>query len=175
MSEMSASDRTSGADGTLERAGDGTVTIRFRRHLHRPVERVWKALTDPAELIGWWGDVDLELVEGGHFTIRWLNVDDQGQRVVMPARITRLEPERLLEMEGDPHGVLRFELSPAGDGTELTFTARTELPEDFASKVCAGWHYHLDALAETLDGGSPDIVNLPNERWEAIEARYAER
>jgi Activator of Hsp90 ATPase homolog 1-like protein len=71
--------------------------------------------------------------------------------------------------------VLRFELSPAGDGTELTFTARTELPEDFESKVLAGWHYHLDALAQTLEGESPDLVHLPNERWAAIAAGYAER
>jgi uncharacterized protein YndB with AHSA1/START domain len=175
MSEMSRSDRTVEADGTLERADDGTATIRFRRHLPHPVPRVWKALTDPAELTRWWGDVDVELAEGGRFTIRWLNEDDQGERVVMPARITRLEPERVLEMEGDPHGVLRFELSPAGDGTQLFFTARTELPEDFETKVCAGWQYHLDALAEALDGGSPDLVSLPNARWEAVEARYAER
>ena len=171
---MSSSDRTAEA-GTLERSDAGTATIRFRRRIPHPVERVWKALTDPADLIRWWGDVDVELAEGGRFTIRWLNEDDQGERVVMPARITRLEPERVLELEGDPHGVLRFELSPAGDGTELTFTARTELPEDFESKVLAGWHYHLDALAQTLEGGSPDLVHLPNDRWAAIAARYAER
>jgi uncharacterized protein YndB with AHSA1/START domain len=174
MSDMSPSDRTAEADGVLERSEHGTATMRFRRRLPHPVERVWKALTDPAELIGWWGEADVDLAEGGRFTMRWLNTDDEGDSVVMAARITRLEPPRVLEIEGDPHGVLRFELNRAGEGTELVFTARTELPADYESKVLAGWHFHLDALAETLAGHAVDIVDLPNARWEEIHARYAQ-
>src|SRR5436853_345373 len=82
------------------------------RHLAHPIERVWAALTEPDQLLAWWGDADVDLVEGGRFTMRWLNADDQGNSPVMHATITRLDPPRLLETSGDIHGVLRWELRP---------------------------------------------------------------
>jgi len=86
------------------------------------------ALTDPAELTGWWGQADVDLVEGGKFVLRWLKTDDCGNRAEMHATITRLEPPRLLESTGDLHGVLRWELRPDGDGTLLAFSSTLELP-----------------------------------------------
>ena len=47
------------ADGIVEQAPDGSTQIRFVRRLPHPVDRVWEALTDPAELHRWWGDTDL--------------------------------------------------------------------------------------------------------------------
>jgi uncharacterized protein YndB with AHSA1/START domain len=161
------------ADGVLEEKG-GRQVVRFERRLAHPVERVWTALTDPGELIAWWGDCEVDL-EGRRFKVRWLNTDDEGNSVVMDAAITQLEPPRLLEMDGEPHGVLRFELRPVGDGTLLTFTSTLVLPEEFRTKVLAGWHYHVDALAEALDGRSVDLVDLPNQRWERIHAQYVAR
>ena len=38
------------ADGTVEQAPDGSTRIRFVRRLPHPIDRVWEALTDPAEL-----------------------------------------------------------------------------------------------------------------------------
>ena len=55
------------ADGVLEAADGEHAVLRFRRRIAYPVERVWKALTDPAELIGWWGQAEVDLVEGGKF------------------------------------------------------------------------------------------------------------
>jgi uncharacterized protein YndB with AHSA1/START domain len=61
------------ADGLLETHDDGTAVIRFERHLAHPVERVWTALTNPAEMARWWGEGDVDLVEGGRFTVAWQN------------------------------------------------------------------------------------------------------
>lgn len=163
------------ADGVLETADDGRQVVRFERHLAHPVERVWSALTEPDELIRWWGDADVELVEGGRFTMRWLNVDEDGNGAVMHATITELDPPHLLETSGDMHGVLRWELRPEDGGTRLTFSSTLELPEEFRTKVLAGWHWHLDALAETLDGARVDLVNLPDERWERAHQSYVAR
>jgi hypothetical protein len=107
--------------------------------------------------------------------MRWLNTDDEGNRVEMHATITELEPPRLLEMDGDPHGTLRFELRPDAGGTALTFTSTLELPEEFRTEVLAGWHYHLDALGDALEGEQVDLVNLPNERWERVHEQYLAR
>ena len=52
-------------DGTLETRDDGRAVIRFERHLAHPVDRVWEALTTPAEMVRWWGEGSVDLVEGG--------------------------------------------------------------------------------------------------------------
>lgn len=154
----------------------GQVVLRFERRLKHPVERVWAALTEPEELLGWWGEAEVDLVEGGRFSVRWLNTDEHGNGAVMRATITRLEPPNLLETSGDIHGVLRWELRPDGDdGTVLTFSSTLELPDEYRTKVLAGWHYHLDALAEILEGRSVDLVGLPNDCWRLIHERYAAR
>lgn len=41
-----------GDEATLVRAGDRAV-LRFDRHLRQPVETVWRAVTDPAEMRSW--------------------------------------------------------------------------------------------------------------------------
>ncbi len=157
-------------DGTLETRDDGTSVVRFVRRLDHAIDRVWSALTEPDELIRWWGDADVDLVEGGEFTLRWLNTDERGNSAVMHATIVRLDAPRLLETPGDIHGLLRWELRPDGDGTVLTFSSTLELPEEFRTKVLAGWHFHLDALAETLESRRVDLVSIPE--WEGIHDRY---
>jgi hypothetical protein len=91
----------------------------------------------------------------------------------MEATITELDPPRVLETRGDPHGVLRFELEPDGDETVLRFTTTLRLPDEDRTKTLAGWHYHLDALAHVLDGEKRDLVNLPE--WEGIHDAYLAR
>jgi uncharacterized protein YndB with AHSA1/START domain len=163
---------TTEPDGVLEGQGDKDV-VRFERRLAHPVERVWAALTEPDQLIRWWGDADVDLREGGEFNVRWLNTDDEGNSAEMHATITRLEPPHVLETDGDMHGVLRWELEADDGGTLLRFSSTLELPDEFKTKVLAGWHMHLDALATALDGGSTDLENLPG--WEQIHERYAAR
>jgi uncharacterized protein YndB with AHSA1/START domain len=171
---MSTEPQDSLADGVLEKI-EGKDVLRFERHLAHPIERVWAALTDPGELVGWWGEAEVDLIEGGRFTVRWLNTDEHGNSVVMHATITRLDPPNLLETRGDVHGVLRWELHLDGNGTVLTFSSTLDLPEEYRTMVLAGWHYHLDAIAETLDGRPADIANLPNDRWERVHERYVAR
>ena len=161
------------ADGTLEKRDDGKAVIRFERRIGHPMERVWAAVTEPGEMIGWWGDAEVDLREGGRFDVHWLNTDESGESAHMHATITALDPPRLLELEGDIHGVLRFELEPAGDGaTLLRFTSTLDLPDEFRTKVLAGWHTHLDALVTVLDGGSVDLVDIADGRWERVHAAY---
>jgi uncharacterized protein YndB with AHSA1/START domain len=158
------------ADGTVERSDDGRYVISFARRLPHRVERVWDALTRPEELIAWWGEADLELAAGGRFNLRWLNTDDEGRTAEMHATIVKLDPGRLLVLEGDIHGRLRWELTPDGDGTLLSFRSTVELEPEFLTKVPAGWHFHLDALGRHLEGGSTDLVEIPE--WDSIHELY---
>jgi uncharacterized protein YndB with AHSA1/START domain len=131
---------------------------------------VWAALTQPDELIGWWGRAQVDLREGGHFTLTWLNTDDEGNTLTMHATIAKVEPERLLVLDGDIHGLLRWELAPDGEGTRLSFRSTVELGPEFFTKVPAGWHFHLDALATHLKGRETNLVEPGG--WEPIHAAY---
>jgi uncharacterized protein YndB with AHSA1/START domain len=83
----------------------GYCEVRFtRRYAASPAE-VWAALTEP-ESVG-----------------RWLAPLES-----IPARVRASEPERLLELDWTPQGdepsVVRFELTPREDGTELVLDHR---------------------------------------------------
>jgi uncharacterized protein YndB with AHSA1/START domain len=166
---------TESPDGVFERLPDGNVQLRFSRRLGHPIERVWEALTSARELSGWWGDADVDLVEGGEFVMRWRNTDEEGNSPVMHARITCLEPRRVLETTGDLHGVLRWELSPDGSGgTLLSFSSTLELPDEHVASALAGWHWHLDALARVLEGRRAQLGTI-DPAWERLRDRYASR
>jgi uncharacterized protein YndB with AHSA1/START domain len=160
--------------GSVERDGSNSI-IRFERRFAHPVVRVWKAITDPAQAIKWWGALDIQCKPGGKAVVEWQNTDDQGNRAVMHGVITELDPPRVLEIEGDIHGTLRFVLTPDGNGTRLTFTSTLELPDEYRTKVLAGWHFHLDALAEALAGNAVDWPHWPKDAWERIHEEYVNR
>jgi uncharacterized protein YndB with AHSA1/START domain len=170
------------ADGVATKDDRGRDVIKFERRIAHPIEKVWAALTERAELIKWWGDATLDLVQGGNFTLRWLNTDEEGNAVAMNATISSLDPPRLLETAGiwastnqrgesidERQALLRWELEADGDETVLRFTNIVELSDEERTMVPGGWHYHLDALATVLDGGS---VNLADP-WEAAERLHA--
>jgi uncharacterized protein YndB with AHSA1/START domain len=159
-------------DGTVAHDGNQAV-IRFERHLPHPVHEVWSALTEPARVVHWWGDVAIDPRPGGRFDLTWLNPTPDGGRFTMHAIITAFEPPKLLETTGDAHGVLRWELTPEEGGTMLVFTSTLELSDEFRTRILAGWHFHLLALGHTLEGGTVDLIELPE--WHAIHERYVAR
>jgi uncharacterized protein YndB with AHSA1/START domain len=163
-------------EGTLEHRGDQQV-IRFERRLDHPVERVWRAVTEPDELARWLALAELELREGGRVVLTWQNTDDEGNTAVASGTVSALDPPRLIEFDTDIHGRLRWELEPDGDGTVLRFTAEAQLPDDFQLEVLSGWHIHLDHLEEVLDGGTIDWPNWDTAHkpdWDLIRAHYGE-
>jgi uncharacterized protein YndB with AHSA1/START domain len=179
--------------GTVEEV-EGRKTLRFERRLAHPVEKVWSALTDPEQLAGWLAAADeLELAVGGRVVLRWLNTkgrkDWERYGVILPdefdpeaedvvsGTFTTIDPPRLLEMDTDAFGALRWELSETGSGCTLTFT--NTLPEDFADEMApqtlAGWHSHLDALAEALAGRPMvDWSKWSLDEWAEVRDRYVE-
>jgi uncharacterized protein YndB with AHSA1/START domain len=75
-------------EGTIEQR-DRRVAFRYERRLRHPIEVVWQAITDPAEIEHWTGnrpEIDLRL--GGEY----VSYHRGGDRVV--DRILRLEPPR---------------------------------------------------------------------------------
>lgn len=166
---MSDTNRPPIRDGHLDVDGDECV-VRFERTLAHPIDTVWAALTDPDQLAQWWGHAQVDLMPGGSFVVQWLNTDEHGQGAVLHGTITVLEAPTRLEIAGDIHGTLRFTLRADRGGTVLSFSSTLVLPEEFRTKVLAGWHFHFDALDRTLGGEINDLVNLPG--WEDLHAGY---
>jgi uncharacterized protein YndB with AHSA1/START domain len=172
--------------GTLELRGNRHI-LSYERRLDHPIESVWSSITEPDELITWWGEAEVDLVDGGRFALRWLNTDDEGNSSAFEATITALEPPHRLMLTGawgsqrpdwgagddleDPVAVvLRWELDPDDAATTLRFECIGELPDEYLTKTLAGWHWHIDALADALDGKKADLASP--EGWEPIHERY---
>jgi uncharacterized protein YndB with AHSA1/START domain len=177
------------ADGTVEKI-DGKHVLRFERRLAHPVDRVWAALTEPDELGGWFGEVEIELAEGGSFSLRQQNrmteedvekygielPDDFDLEQTKPVQgtITRLDPPRLIEYDTDHFGLLRWELREEEPGCVLTFTNTVDFPEGFPpAQTLAGWHSYLDQLEQALAGRPGDWENWTLDRWAEHRDRYA--
>jgi uncharacterized protein YndB with AHSA1/START domain len=163
-------------DGTIETLEGDTRRIRFERHLRHPIDRVWRAITDPHEIEAWLARAEVDLRPDGRIHLEWLNTDEQGNRYEgadMTATITRLEPPRLLEFEGPGHGRLTWELEPVAGETVLRFTCVVDLTDDQARDNRSGWHVHLDFLEDWLDDEERvEWPNWPRERWQAIYDAY---
>ena len=122
-------------DGTLETI-DGRPALRFERRLAHPVQRVWRAVTEPAELAQWfvapvaWTPALGETFEGGGQT---------GEIVALE------EPTLLRWTWGEER--YAFELAPDGDGCRLVFTHVFDDRYGPAAQHAAGWETYFDRLA----------------------------
>jgi uncharacterized protein YndB with AHSA1/START domain len=164
------------ADGILERTDDRDV-LRYERRLAQPVERVWRAITEPDEIVRWLAEAELEPREGGKVVLRWLNMPEENP--VARGTVTAFDPPWTLELDTDIHGVLRFELTEDDGGCRLSFTASYPALDDESSlSVLAGWHIHLDHLVDALVGRAQDWPRWKEEqlpRWQEHHDRYASR
>lgn len=148
------------AYGTLETI-DGRPALRFERSLGYPIERVWQAVSVPAELGRFfpgaadWTPAKGETIDLGGATLEVTDVD---------------APHRLAwTFAGQPQS---FELAETEGGCRLTFThVIDDLP---AAQTAAGWEIYLSRLEPHLAGGylSGEEAHKP---WREIHERYAER
>lgn len=140
--------------GRYETRPGGVHVLGYERSFEHPVERVWAAVTDPELMGDWLAEAEVDLQEGGTVELRWLDTDSEGRHTVATGRITALVPQRLVEYTVSVHGVLRFELRPEDGGTRLNFTCEMPGSDSYLRERLAGWHMHLDLLADALGGGT---------------------
>ena len=140
---------------------DGRPALRFERRLPHSIERVWRAVTEPAELVRWFvvSDVPWTPVAGEEF--------EAGGAA---GRITALEEPTLLAWEWGAERY-SFELAPDGDGCVLVFTHvfNPEYGPDW--QHAAGWETYLNRLRAHLAGGFLSELDA-HAGVEALVARY---
>ncbi|KUH83989.1 SRPBCC family protein [Mycobacterium sp. IS-1556] len=148
-------------DGRLTVDGDRAV-LNFERHLPFPIEAVWSAITDPAQRAQWFGETTLDARDGGSIEMVATDPPLPPERKRMTGRILVWDPPRVFEHEWKQpiveDGVVRYELTPDGEGTLLRFSHRG-LSVRNASGFYGGSHAYLDRLAAYLAG-----TELPD--WE---------
>jgi hypothetical protein len=151
----------------VRKDGDKWTLILVRQLRHSP-EKVWEALTDPAQLREWAPFV----VDGSMGTVGAVNITWVGTPQPLEIKVTRAEAPRLLE-----YGDIRWELEGVGSGTRLTLWH--SIDRRFVSWGAAGWHICFDVLDRLLAGnpiGSITGVNaMKFAGWQRLVAEYSKQ
>jgi len=159
------------------RSADGKGLVRIEDRYDTDVNDLWSALTEPARLARWYGQVEGDLRLGGQFRL-YLEADDWGGT----GRVEACEPPRRLlvttretdESWRKGRGAQPFDaaieatLTAAGDQTILVIEVRG-MPLDRIAFYGAGWQIHAENLAIYLagrDGGDTE------RRWDELVPLY---
>jgi len=144
-------------------------TLILVRELRYSPEKVWDALTDPAQVREWAPfDVDGSLgTAGATVKLTWM-----GTPAPLDTTVTRAEAPNVLE-----YGDIRWELQGYGSGTRLTLWHKID--RRFISWGAAGWHISFDVL-ERLLAGNPigriagaDAMKFA--AWQRLVGEYAKQ
>jgi uncharacterized protein YndB with AHSA1/START domain len=145
---------------------DGRTVLRMERELAHPPEKVWRALTDPAELAHWYPAlVEAELRLDGAISFRFEDEDSIGQELDNTGVIRAYEPPRLLEFTWGSE-VQRWEVEPTRSGCVLRLTSTYDDRPGSASYT-SGWILCLDALDQSLGGNS-----IPRESYQVLHEHF---
>ncbi|KZB82269.1 SRPBCC family protein [Amycolatopsis regifaucium] len=136
---------------SLEAVGDRPALRLERRLAHSP-ERVWRAVTEPAELARWFpAAVTVDLRPGGAIEFTF-----EGEETPAVGEVLEADAPRVFAFSWNDD-VLRWEISPEEDGCRLLFThtfgrGEPAIARIAAGRTAAGWDSCLVALSASLDG-----------------------
>jgi uncharacterized protein YndB with AHSA1/START domain len=142
---------------------DGRPALRFERHLAHPVERVWRAVSDPGELERW-------MPAAADWTPKAGEVFELGGQT---GEITQLDPPHVIAWSFAGQ-IFRFELRSEGQGCALVFTHVFDEAMS-AAQTAAGWECYFDRLDAHLVGEylSEERAHHPiGERHERYAAQF---
>jgi uncharacterized protein YndB with AHSA1/START domain len=146
----------------------GRPVLRFERRLAHPPEKVWRAVTEPAELEHWFpAKVDLKPEAGSPITF---GMDEIGPTT---GEVLEADPPKVFVFRWDTD-VFRIEIVPDGAGSRLVFSHTLGGgpqwgDERFAAQHAAGWDVCLDMLVARVEDREP-----PPDRWAELNEQYVE-
>ena len=156
----------------IQKDGDKWTLI-LVRELRHPPEKVWKALTDPADLREWAPfDAGASLSAVGK-TVKLTTVGAPTPRVT-DTTVKRADAPKMLEYNWGGFD-MRWQLEALDSGTRLTLW--TNIGHRFISMGAAGWHICFDVLDRLLSGQpigrmvGPDAMKFGG--WQQLNAEYA--
>jgi uncharacterized protein YndB with AHSA1/START domain len=148
---------------------DGRATVAFERRFTHPIDAVWSAITEPAQLKHWFpSTLEGELEAGAPLRF----VHEEG--AAWEGEMLEVEPPfRLVFMWGEDK--LDFTLEPidGGAGCLMRFVA-TMGTENKAARDAAGWHVCLDRLSALLGGAAAEApTSEMTSEWQSHYDAYA--
>lgn len=153
--------------GTFTRDGE-EIDVRFERFYPHPVDKVWRALTDPARLADWMGESMVDPRVGGRIEVMI------GSPGVATGEIRVWDPPHVLEFTWDnmdSHGaIIRYEMKADGQGTRMVFT-HSHMPYTSSALMLPGWHVFFDRLGQALVGVEPGGIPW-RDSWSEMQKRY---
>jgi len=152
----------------VQKEGEKWTLILVRELRHSP-EKVWEALTDPAQLREWAPFI----VDGSLATVgATVNLTWVGNPTPQKTTVTRADAPKVLEFND-----IKWHLEPLGSGTHLTLWHKID--HRFVAWGAAGWHISFDALDGLLNGTPvPRIAGadaMKSQGWQRLVAEYAEQ
>lgn len=154
-------------DGVIIVDDAGRQVLRYERLLEHAIERVWSAISDPAEVRRWaQASWDFEPWVGGQMRLI-LGGEDDPDRVEDEGTVTAYDPPSVLEFtiphystsgpESGEH-ILRWELQADRARTVLRFSDVFAPGQRVHNAIASGWHFMLDRLEEDLEGVLPNVM-----------------
>ena len=143
------------------------TTLRFERLLTGNIEQVWEYLVDEEKRGMWFAGGPTDLSSGGEMKFIFKNSQfsdppeptpekyaDYGDGFVFIAKVVTCEPPKLLVIEWE--GLVTFELEQLGEQVKLLLT-HEKMQDTRETRVgtLAGWHTHLDILADRMMDQAP--------------------
>ena len=157
------------ASGAQVRKDGEKWTLILVRELGHPPEKVWRAITEPADLREWAPfEADRSLGTVG----TTVNLTWTGTAQVSQTRVTRADAPKVLEFHD-----IRWELEALGSGTRLTLWH--SIDRRFIAWGAAGWHICFDVLERLLVGEpigrmvGTDAIKFGG--WQRLNAEYAKQ
>lgn len=143
-------------------------SVVYEIHVAARPERVFEALTNPAQVPQWWGGsgagqeyrctaFERELRVGGHW--RCLGVDGRGGGFQVSGDYLELDPPRLLvstweaSWTGDAKTIVRWELTATETGTQVTIRHSGFATHPEIAMAYRGWPQMLSWLRGFVESG----------------------
>ncbi|HTP40109.1 MAG TPA: SRPBCC family protein [Steroidobacteraceae bacterium] len=165
--------RPGAATGASIRRHGENWTLIVVRELRHPPEKVWEALTDPAQLREWAPyDADRSLATVGTVTLTTVGAAASASA---PSEVTRAEAPWLLEYRWGGNE-MRWQLEPLGTGTRLTLWHNID--RRYIAMGAAGWQICLDVLGHLLDGDPLGRIvggDAMRFEWPRLHAEYQQQ
>jgi uncharacterized protein YndB with AHSA1/START domain len=171
-------------------------TVQYVRVFPHPIERVWRALTDPVELGAWCMPATIDLRVGGAYAFQG---EEWGHILALdPPRLIKLGKKGIGVPTATDHNWMQYELEAIADGTRMRFVEHWQEGPDYRAwsieklgeaaeadgnrpggpfspfhpGTLGGWHGMFDSLADVLDDVAPDS-RLPPSRLSAVAKAWA--
>src|SRR3954451_21021187 len=163
------------AHGAQVRKDGEKWTLILVKELRHAPEKVWQALTDPAQLREWAPfDADRSLAAVGT-TVKLTTVGAPTLHVT-ETKVTRADAPRVLEYNWGGFD-MRWELEALSGGTRMTLW--TNIDRRYIAMGAAGWHVCLDVLDQLLSGDPIGRIVGPEalkfDGWHRLNAEYAQQ